>query len=65
MSLFAKVYESEYDVTLKEMNSANTLRAIDVSWNIFQSYLREKNIMIDPSTVYEKRPKRDSEIILC
>ena len=54
MSRFATVDEEKRATLLKETNSECTHKATSVSWNAFQSYLREKGIDVNPSTATKK-----------
>ena len=51
MARFATVGQDQYKNILKEMNSLNTHRGTTVAWNQFESYLREKNIIVDAKTI--------------
>ena len=44
MARYASVNDNDYEKILMEMNSLNTHQCTNVAWNLFLSYIKEKEI---------------------
>ena len=60
MERFPSIAPEELEVILKNKDAKNTLKAMDVAFNVFQSYCTEKNITFNPESIN----KQDMDNIL-